>query len=70
MQFGGVSKGEGITLRVAAAIGLLSCCLILQTPAPAQASVATARPDDPVVLKGSDVSRLNGICLLYTSRCV
>ena len=53
--------GDGIRLRVAAAIGLLFCLHLFRRPAPAEASVATARPDDPVVLKGSDVSRLNGI---------
>lgn len=51
--------GVGRGLRESGCGLLAVVCLLLLTT-PASASVATARPDEPVVLKGSEASRLIG----------
>ena len=58
---GGIVKGGGVRLLKVVAFVLPAVVSLLLTLPPADASVATVRPDDPVVLKGSDLSRLNGI---------
>ncbi len=60
MGSGEVSKGDRIRLLCAAGLILLAATLLLFVAAPAEASVATVRPEDPVVLRGSDLPRLAG----------